>query len=75
MTDQVSPHNENHIQPLIVYLRGQKAILDIDPPAPPKAPARKRIGFTVKEKLAAYKTQKKIQVCPRQKENQRDRQH
>lgn len=32
----------------------------IDPPAPPKAPARKRIGFTVKEKLVAYKTQKKI---------------
>lgn len=30
MTDQVSPHNENRIQPLIVCLRGQKAILDSD---------------------------------------------
>jgi hypothetical protein len=59
MTDQVSPYSENHIQPLIACLRGQKAILDIDPPAPPKGPARKRIGFTVKEKLAACKTQKK----------------
>jgi len=30
MTNQVSPHNKNHIQPLIVCLRGQKVILDSD---------------------------------------------
>jgi hypothetical protein len=31
----------------------------IDPPAPPRPPARKRIGFTVKERTAAYKARKK----------------
>jgi len=30
----------------------------IDPPQPAKIPARKRIGFTVKKKSAAYKTKK-----------------
>jgi hypothetical protein len=31
----------------------------IDPPAPARPPARKRIGFTVKERAAAYKARKK----------------
>jgi hypothetical protein len=31
----------------------------IDPPQPAKIPTRKRIGFTVKEKSAAYKAKKK----------------
>jgi hypothetical protein len=31
----------------------------IDPPAPPRQPSRKRIGFTVKEEAAAYKARNK----------------
>jgi hypothetical protein len=53
MTDHVSPYNENHIQSLIVSVRGQKVILDSDLAAIFKVET-KRLNEAVKRNISRF---------------------
>jgi hypothetical protein len=58
---ELKDRQDGHESAIVSIL--QRFLDVIDPPLPAKIPARKRIGFTVKGKSAAYKI-KKINKAP-----------